>query len=176
VRAASGAPLPPGAGFRIAIVTSRFNAEITESLRSAASRALAEAGVAERDIEEFSVPGAFELPQVARCAAESGRFDAIVCLGCVIRGETPHFEYIAASAAQGLMDAAGETGVPMAFGILTTDTEEQARARAGDDPGNKGREAAAAALETATLFRTLGRQPARASGRPFGFAAGAGDA
>ena len=162
MRSASGVPLPAGAGFRVAIVTSRFNEEITEALRSAASQALREAGVAAQDVEEFTVPGAFELPQAARCAAESGRFDAIVCLGCVIRGETPHFDYVAGSAAHGLMDAAGETGVPMAFGVLTTDTLEQARARAGDDPGNKGREAAAAALETALLFRKLGRQPARA--------------
>ena len=162
MRSASGAPLPPGAGFRIAIVTSRFNPEITDSLRSAARGALAEAGVASQDVEEFTVPGAFELPQAARCAADTGRFDAVVCLGCVIRGETPHFEYVAGTAAHGLMDAAADTGVPMAFGVLTTDTEEQARARSGDDPGNKGREAAAAALEMAALFRKLGHQPARA--------------
>lgn len=150
------APLPSGAGFRFAIIVSRFNAGITGSLRDAAKAALAEAGVASANVEEFSVPGAFELPQAARCAAETGRFDAIVCLGCVIRGETPHFEYVASSAAHGLMAASGETGVPMAFGVLTTDTEEQAKARAGTDAHNKGREAAAAALEMATLFRSLG--------------------
>ena len=168
--------MPSGAGYRIAIIVSRFNAPITDSLRDAARAALDEAGVAASDVEEFAVPGAFELPQAARCAAETGRFDAIVCLGCVIRGETPHFEYVAAASAQGVMAAAGDTGVPMAFGVLTTDTEEQARARAGNDAGNKGREAAAAALETAALFRRLGRPAARASSRPFGFAAGAGDA
>ncbi len=168
--------MPPGAGYRIAIIVSRFNAHITDSLRDAARVALGEAGVAPSDVEEFEVPGAFELPQAARCAAETGRFDAIVCLGCVIRGETAHFEYVASASAQGVMAAAGDTGVPMAFGVLTTDTEEQARARAGSDAGNKGREAAAAALETAALFRRLGRPAARASSRPFGFAAGAGDA
>ena len=108
------------------------------------------------DIEELAVPGAFELPQAARCAAETGRFDAIVCLGCVIRGETPHFEYVSSSSAHGVMAASGDTGVPMAFGVLTTDTEEQAMARAGADEHNKGREAAAAALEMAVLFRALG--------------------
>lgn len=149
-------PLPSGAGFRFAIIVSRFNADITESLRDAARATLAEARVAPADVEEFTVPGAFELPQAARGAAETGRFDAVVCLGCVIRGETPHFEYVASSAAQGVMAASGDTGVPMAFGVLTTDTEEQARARAGTDEHNKGREAAAAAIEMATLFRTLG--------------------
>ena len=158
MRSAAGpaAPLPSGAGFRFALIVSRFNAPITGSLRNAAQAALTEAGVAASDVEEFSVPGAFELPQAARCAAETGRFDAIVCLGCVIRGETPHFEYVSSSAAQGVMAAAGDTGVPMAFGVLTTDTEAQAQARAGDDQQNKGREAAAAALEMAVLFRTLG--------------------
>jgi len=152
----AAAPLPSGAGFRFAVVVSRFNAAITESLRDAALAALAEAGAGSGDVEQFSVPGAFELPQAARCAAETGRFDAILCLGCVIRGETPHFEYVSSSAAQGVMAAAGDTGVPMAFGVLTTDTEEQARARAGADEHNKGREAAAAALEMAALFRSLG--------------------
>ena len=152
----AAAPLPSGAGFRFAVIVSRFNAAITESLRDAAVAALAEAGVKTADVEEFTVPGAFELPQAARCAAETGRFDAILCLGCVIRGETPHFEYVSSSAAQGVMAASGDTGVPMAFGVLTTDTEEQARARAGADEYNKGREAAAAALEMAALFRALG--------------------
>lgn len=177
MRRTQGAPgaLPSGAGFRIAIVVARFNAGITDGLRDGARATLNDAGVAEGDVEEFAVPGAFELPQAARVAAGTGRFDAIVCLGCVIRGETPHFEYVASSAAQGLMAAAADTQIPMAFGVLTTDTEEQARARAGDDAGNKGREAAVAALEMATLFRRLGRPAARGSSRPFGFAAGSGD-
>ena len=158
MRPAAGpaAPLPSGAGFRFAIIVSRFNAAITESLRDAREGGARRGGSAASDLEEFSVPGAFELPQAARCAAETGRFDAILCLGCVIRGETPHFEYVSSSAAQGVMAAAGDTGVPMAFGVLTTDTEAQAQARAGADEHNKGREAAAAALEMAALFRTLG--------------------
>ena len=167
------APLPRAAGFRFALVVSRFNERVTGSLRDAAHAALREAGVADADIEELSVPGAFELPQAARCAADTGRFDAIVCLGCVIRGATPHFEYISAATAQGVMAAAGDTGVPMAFGVLTTDTEAQAEERAGAGPDNKGREAAAAAIEMALLFRRMGRPAARAGARPFGFAAGA---
>ena len=150
------APLPSGAGFRFALIVSRFNAAITGSLRDAAQAALQEAGVGAADVEEMSVPGAFELPQAARAAAETGRFDAVICLGCVIRGETLHFEYVSSSAAQGVMAAAGDTRVPMAFGVLTTDDEAQARARAGNDEHNKGREAAAAALEMAALFRSLG--------------------
>ena len=148
-------PLSGAAGFRFAIVVSRFNERITNSLRDAARAALREAGAAETDVEEMQVPGAFELPQAARCVAETGRFDAVLCLGCVIRGGTPHFEYISAATAQGVMTAAGETGVPMAFGVLTTDTWEQAEARAGDGRDNKGFEAAAAALEMAELFGTL---------------------
>jgi len=173
VRPTSGhVPLSGAAGFRFAILVSRFNERITGSLRDAARAALREAGAAETDVEAMEVPGAFELPQAARCVAETGRFDAVLCLGCVIRGDTPHFEYISAATAQGVMTAAGETGVPIAFGVLTTDTEAQADARAGAGPDNKGREAAAAAIEMAQLFRRLGRPPARAgSGRPFGFAA-----
>ena len=106
-------------------------------------------------MQVFAVPGAFEIPQAARAAAESGRFDAIVCLGCIIRGETPHFDYIASAVAHGITDAAGDTGVPMAFGVLTTDTVEQAMARRGTAPDNKGREAAAAAIEMAILYRAL---------------------
>lgn len=168
----STAPLPSGAGFRFAVIVSRFNEQITSSLRDASREALRDAGVADGDVDVMDVPGAFELPQAARCAAETGRFDAIICLGCVIRGETPHFEYISSAAAQGVMDAAGETGVPMAFGVLTTDTEAQAQERSGPGADNKGREAAAAALEMATLFRKLGRPPARGGNRSFGFAAG----
>ena len=166
-------PLSGAAGFRFALVVSRFNERITSSLRDAARAALREAGAADADIDEMEVPGAFELPQAARCAAETGRFDAVLCLGCVIRGATPHFEYISAATANGVMAAAGESGVPMAFGVLTTDTEAQADERAGAGPDNKGREAAAAAIEMAQLFRRLGRPPARAgSGRAFGFAGG----
>lgn len=167
------APLTGAAGYRFAIIVSRFNERITGSLRDAARLALHEAGAADADVEEMQVPGAFELPQAAKCAAETGRFDAVLCLGCVIRGATPHFEYISAATAQGVMAAAGESGVPMAFGVLTTDTEAQAEERAGSGPDNKGREAAAAAIEMAQLFRRMGRTPARSgSNRPFGFGAG----
>jgi 6,7-dimethyl-8-ribityllumazine synthase len=170
---ATPAPLPSAAGFRFAIVVSRFNERITSALRDGALASLREAGAADADVDVIDVPGAFELPQAARCAAETSRFDAVICLGCVIRGETPHFEYISSAAAHGVMDAAGETGVPMAFGVLTTDTEAQAQERAGAGADNKGREAAAAAIEMAALFRRMGRPPAKGNARPFGFAAGA---
>lgn len=150
-------PLTPAGGARFALIVSRFNTAITGQLAAGARAALLEAGATEADLETFSVPGAFELPQAARAAAETGRFDAVVSLGCVIRGETPHFEYISAAVAHGLMAAAGETGVPVAFGVLTTDTWEQAEARAGGGRDNKGFEAASAALEMAALFRALRR-------------------
>ena len=166
------AELPGAAGYRFAVIVSRFNSSITGALQRAARAALLEAGAAADDIEELSVPGAFELPQAARCAADTGRFDAIVCLGCVIRGATSHFEYISAAVAHGIMAAAADTGVPIAFGVLTTDTESQAEERAGEGPDNKGREAAAAGIEMAVLFRKLGRPPARTPSRPFGFEPG----
>ena len=174
MRPATGvqAPLPSATGFRFAIVVSRFNEPITAALREGAHAALREAGAADGDVEVVEVPWAFELPQAARAAAETLRFDAVICLGCVIRGDTPHFEYISSAAAHGLMDAAGETGVPMAFGVLTTDTEAQAQERSAPGTDNKGREAAAAAIDMAVLFRRLGRPPAKGSSRPFGFSAG----
>jgi 6,7-dimethyl-8-ribityllumazine synthase len=146
-------PLSGAGGFRFAIVFSRFNEAITASLRDGARAALAEAGARSDEVEVVSVPGAFELPQAARCMAETGRFDAIVCLGCVIRGATPHFEYIAASVAHGIQAASGETGVPITFGVLTTETWEQAEERAAAGRDNKGFEAAAAAIEMAQLFK-----------------------
>lgn len=148
--------------FRFAIVVSRFNEEITSSLRISALNALVERGA--ENVQVFDVPGAYEIPQAARAAAETGRFDAIVCLGCVIRGETPHFDYISSAVAHGIVTAAGDTGVPMAFGVLTTDTIDQATARAGPGPGNKGREAAHAAIEMAALYRTLSQTASRPSG------------
>lgn len=157
------APLADATAFRFAVIVSRFNETVTGSLRDAATAALQEAGAS--DVQVFPVPGAFEIPQAARAAAETGRFDAIVCLGCVIRGETPHFDYLASAVAHGISDAAGDTGVPMAFGVLTTDTVEQAAARSGPGADNKGREAAAAAIEMAALYRTLSGPPQR----PFGF-------
>jgi len=155
------APLADATTLRFAIIVSRFNETVTDSLREAATAALAEAGAA--SVQVFSVPGAFEIPQAARAAAETGRFEAIVCLGCIIRGETPHFDYIASAVAHGITDAAGDTGIPMAFGVLTTDTVEQAAARSGPGPDNKGREAAAAAIEMAVLYRSLSG-PSRSSG------------
>jgi 6,7-dimethyl-8-ribityllumazine synthase len=167
------APLPSAAGYRFALIVSRFNEPVTRALRDGAHAALLEAGAAGADVEELEVPGAFELPQAARCAAETARFDAIVCLGCVIRGETPHFEYISSAVAHGIMAASCGTGVPIAFGVLTTDTQAQAEARAVGGPDNKGREAAGAAVEMAALFRRLGRPAARTgSSRRFGFAGG----
>jgi len=161
------APLADASAFRFAVIVSRFNEEVTGSLRDAAVAALREAGAVESNVQLFAVPGAFEIPQAARVAAETGRFDAIVCLGCVIRGETPHFDYIASAVAHGIAEAAGETGVPMAFGVLTTDDVEQARARSGPGHDNKGREAAAAAIEMAALYKSI----AGGSRGPFGFRA-----
>jgi 6,7-dimethyl-8-ribityllumazine synthase len=140
---------------RFAIVVSRFNEEITEGLLSGAREVFAEASVRDEDLTIVRVPGAFEIPIAAQRLAESGDYDAIVCLGCLIKGDTMHFEYIAEAASQGIVQAAAATGIPMAFGVLTTMTEEQAVERSGTGAGNKGREAAAAALEMATLFRKL---------------------
>src|SRR5262249_33301757 len=106
--------------------------------------------------ELFRVPGAFEIPLCAQKAAESGKFDAVICLGVIIRGETPHFEYIAAETARGTGDASLNTGVPLLFGIITSDNVEQANARAGDDANNKGYEAAMAAIEIVNLYREMG--------------------
>ena len=140
-------------GCRFAIVASQFNEEITSGLLKGARQVLAESSVGDEDVTILYVPGAFEIPVAAMRAAETGEFDAVICIGCVIKGETMHFEYIAAAACQGIAEAAASTGVPMALGVLTTLTEEQAYERAGDGPGNKGREAALAAVEMATLFR-----------------------
>ena len=158
------APLGDAAPFRFAVVVSRFNESITFSLRDAALRALAEAGAARTSVHVFEVPGAYELPQAARAAADSGAFDAVVCLGCVIRGETPHFDYISSAVAHGITAASGDTGVPMAFGVLTTNTLEQAQERAGPGDDNKGREAAAAAIEMAALCKRLASLPSRPAG------------
>ena len=143
------------AGYRFAIVVSRFNEEITEGLLQGARERLAEASVPEENVTIIRVPGAFEIPITAQRLGESGEYDAIVCLGCLIKGETMHFEYIAEAASHGIMQAAAATGVPMAFGVLTALTEEQALARSRSGPDNKGREAAAAALDMGKLFRKL---------------------
>jgi 6,7-dimethyl-8-ribityllumazine synthase len=143
------------AGYRFAIVVSRFNEEITEGLLQGARERLAEASVPDENVTIIRVPGAFEIPIAGQRLGESGEYDAVICLGCLIKGETMHFEYIAEAASHGIMQAAAATGIPMAFGVLTTLTEEQAVERSRSGPGNKGREAAAAALEMATLFRKL---------------------
>jgi 6,7-dimethyl-8-ribityllumazine synthase len=143
------------AGYRFAIVVSRFNEEITEGLLQGARERLAEASVPDENVTIVRVPGAFEIPIMGQRLGESGEYDAIICLGCLIKGDTMHFEYIAEAASHGIMQAASATGVPMAFGVLTTLTEEQAVERSRSGPDNKGREAAAAALEMAKLFRKL---------------------
>ncbi len=142
-------------GCRFAIIVSRFNEAITDGLLTGARQVLADAAVRDDDVTVFRVPGAFEIPVTALRAAKTGRFDAIICIGCLIKGDTMHFEYIASAACNGIADAAAATGVPMALGVLTTITEEQAFERAAAGPGNKGREAALAAIEMATLFRHL---------------------
>jgi 6,7-dimethyl-8-ribityllumazine synthase len=143
------------AGRRVAIVVARFNDFVTEKLKTGAVKALEAAGVAGADITIVRVPGAFEIPMAAQHAAESGRFDAVVCLGCLIRGETPHFEYISSAVAHGITAAAAATGIPMAFGVLTTNSAEEALARAVDGASNKGHEAAVAALEMADVVAQL---------------------
>src|SRR5918992_1319281 len=145
-------------GMKFAIVVSKFNDFVTERLQSGAQDALTSAGVAGDDICVVKVPGAFEIPFAAKEAASRGNFAAVICLGCLIRGATPHFEYIASACAHGISDAAAATGVPMTFGVLTTNSVEEALERAGDGPANKGWEAAIAAVEMATLQRAL-KQP-----------------
>jgi 6,7-dimethyl-8-ribityllumazine synthase len=149
------------AGFRFAIVVSQYNDFVTERLQAGALAALAAAGAASDDVMVVHVPGAFEIPIAAQHVAETGRFDAIVCLGCVIRGATPHFEYIASAVANGLTSASAATGIPMAFGVLTTNSVEEAIERAGEGDGNKGREAALAAVEMATVVAQLGAETQR---------------
>ncbi len=144
-----------GTGMRVAIAVSRFNEDITEGLLGGARRTLTGAGVRDEDVLVVRVPGAFELPVVARQLGGSGAVDAVICLGSVIRGDTPHFEYVAGEAARGLQDAALATGVPVVFGILTTNTHEQALDRIGGSEGHKGEEAAATALEMIALLASL---------------------
>jgi 6,7-dimethyl-8-ribityllumazine synthase len=144
-------------GLRIAIVVSRFNDFVTDRLLAGAQEALGAAGAAA--VDTVSVPGAYEIPQAARTAASTGSYDAVVCLGCLIRGETPHFEYISEAVAHGIMSASAETDVPMSFGVLTTNSAEQALERAAPGSANKGWEAAMAAVEMATLRRALRAGP-----------------
>jgi len=144
---------------RFAIVASRFNEFITSRLVAGAIDALTRHGCPEERITEVWVPGSWELPLTAKALAQSGAYDAIICLGCVMRGDTPHFEYIAAEAAKGLAQVGLETGVPVVFGVLTTDTLDQAIERAGTKAGNKGAEAAMTAIEmTNVLSQARGRK------------------
>ena len=143
---------PTGAGRRIAVVASRFNESVTQPLLDGALDALVRHGVAADDVDVVWVPGAFELPVAARTLLASERYDAIVAVGAVIRGETPHFDYVAGEAARGLAQASQDAGVPIGFGVLTCETMEQAMDRAGGSHGNKGWDAAIAALEMADVF------------------------
>lgn len=140
---------------RVAIVASRFNESIVERLVEGAIECLAEHGVPDEYVSTVWVPGAFELPVTAKRVASSGEVDAVVCVGAVIRGDTPHFDYVAGEAARGIANASLETGIPITLGVLTTDTMEQAEERAGGKVGNKGFESALAAIEMANLFASL---------------------
>jgi 6,7-dimethyl-8-ribityllumazine synthase len=148
-------------GRRFAIAVSRFNEPISEGLLRGACTTLEEAGVAAGDVTIVRVPGAFELPLTARLLAESGTVDAVICLGCVIKGETMHFEYISSAVSQGIMAAAAETKVPVTFGVLTTLTDGQAEARSADNGDNKGREAALAAIEMVSLVDQITQKGSR---------------
>lgn len=142
-------------GFRFAIVTARWNDFLTSRLTEGALDALERLGASEDAVEIFKVPGSFEIPLTALKVAESGRFDAVICLGTVIRGQTPHFDYVAGEAAKGIGQAGMKTGVPVMFGVVTADTLEQAIDRAGVKAGNKGFEAAMSAIELVNLYRSM---------------------
>ena len=142
-----------GKGFRFAIVASRWNDFLTSRLVEGALDALERLGAQEKAVAVYRVPGSFEIPLAALKVAGSGKFDAVICLGTIIRGQTPHFEYIASEVARGITEAGMQTGVPVLFGIVTADTLEQAIDRAGVKLGNKGFEAATAAVELANLYR-----------------------
>ena len=142
-------------GKRFGIVVSRFNDFITEKLLSGALDALTRTGAKENDIQIIKVPGAFEIPLAAKKAAQTGRYDAVICLGAVIRGATPHFDYVCAEVSKGVAQVGLDSGLPVIFGVLTTDTVEQAIDRAGTKSGNKGWQAAMSAVEMANLMGTV---------------------
>jgi 6,7-dimethyl-8-ribityllumazine synthase len=145
-------------GFRFAIVSSRWNDFLTARLVEGALDALERLGAKESEVEHYRVPGSFEIPPLARRLAKSGRFDAVVCLGTVIRGQTPHFEYVAGEVTKGVAQAALDSGVPVLYGVVTADTLEQAIDRAGVKAGNKGFEAAMAAVELVNLYKEVNRE------------------
>jgi 6,7-dimethyl-8-ribityllumazine synthase len=142
-------------GLKVGILVSRFNSFIGDRLVEGAVDALLRHGAEQDDLVVARVPGAFEIPPAAKKMAQSGRYDALVCLGAVIRGATPHFDYVSAEVSKGIAAVAMETGIPVTFGVLTTDTLEQAIERAGSKAGNKGFDAAMAAIEMASLYRSL---------------------
>ncbi|MBF7082356.1 6,7-dimethyl-8-ribityllumazine synthase [Desulfallas sp. Bu1-1] len=144
-----------GEGLKFGIVVGRFNEFITQKLLSGALDALLRHGVAEQDVEVAWVPGAFEIPMVARRMVEMARYDAVICLGAVIRGATPHFDYVAAEVSKGIAKVGLDTGKPVIFGVITADTIEQAIERAGTKAGNKGWDAAVTAIEMANLVKAL---------------------
>jgi 6,7-dimethyl-8-ribityllumazine synthase len=151
-------------GRRFAVVASRFNEAVVRRLLDGALDCLRRHGVAEDDVEVAWVPGAFEIPLAARRLASSGGFDAVICLGAVIRGETPHFDHVAGQAAAGIARAAEGSGVPVIFGVVTADTAEQAEARAGGKHGNRGWDAAMAAMEMASVLEQLPKPEGPAGG------------
>ena len=153
------------AGFRFAIVVSRWNDFLTSKLLDGALDALESTGADESAIEIFKVPGSFELPLTSLKAAESGDFDAVIAIGVVIRGETPHFDYVAGQAASGIAQAALKTGIPVVFGVVTTDTVEQAINRSGVKSGNKGYEAAMSAVEVVNLYREMADREDKSKGQ-----------
>jgi 6,7-dimethyl-8-ribityllumazine synthase len=140
-------------GARIAVITARWNSQVTDGLRDGALRALARHNV--QAVEDFYVPGAFELPLAAQRAAKTGRFEAVITLGCVIRGDTPHFDYVCAETTRGIGEVSLNQDIPVAFGLLTTDNLQQAMDRAGDNHENKGEEAALTVLEMLELFKNM---------------------
>ncbi len=148
---------PRGEGLRIGIVVARFNQAVTDALLAGARDALAKHGVAEDSLDVVIVPGAFELPLCAQRMAATGRYDALVCLGAVVRGDTPHFDYVAGEAARGIGAVARRYDMPVSFGVLTTDDMSQALARAGGQHGNKGYDAAMTALEMVAILRAMHR-------------------
>ena len=144
-----------GAGLKFGLVVSRFNEFITGKLLEGAEDALTRHGVKSADIDVVWTPGAFEIPLVAKKMAETGKYDALICLGAIIRGSTPHFDYVASEVSKGVASVSLDSGVPISFGVLTTDTIEQAVERAGTKAGNKGFESAVTAIETVNLLKAL---------------------
>ena len=147
-----------GRGMSIAVVVSRFNQALTEKLLAGALEALGKCGIDSDSVDVVWVPGSFELPPAAKRLAESGRYDAIACLGCVLRGETPHFDYVAGQAATGIARVGLDTGVPVAFGVITADTLQQAVERAGGSSGNKGFDAVMTAVRMANLMKMIDKR------------------